>query len=333
MQKQGSVTVISGRRGVGKDTIINMIVSQSSIKRIISCTTRPPREGEIDGLHYHFLEEDTYFDLKKEKFFMDEVLVAGYYYALPFQPIVDAVEKGEDVILNLATGSALVLRSIFPFAKLVFILSPTTEDVMNRIKNSKMDNEAMAKRMKFDPNSEIAIQFYDFKVVNHHKNEHFTAEKILEFIKKDYKNENLREQLLLSIKRKLRMIPEIFVTTSQEKTDELSAILGFNLENIYVDLIEPQGISVLEVSKVKAEEAFIKAGKPALVEDTGLEIEALGGLPGALIKWFMKSIGTVGLIDLLSHKENRKATKNHLNIKLGKRSVCIALMSEQCNIV
>lgn len=238
---------------------------------------------------------------------MDEVRVADHYYALPFQHIVDAVSRGEDVILNLATGSALVLKSIFNFAKLILILSPTTNDVISRIKNSGMDHEAMQKRLKNDPNSEIAIQFYDFKVVNHHKNEHFTAEKILEFIQISNKNENSHEQILLSIKRKIRMIPEVFVTTSDEKTRELSQILGFELEKINVDLIEPQGISVEEVSKVKAEEAFTKAGKPALVEDTGLEIDALGGLPGALIKWFMKSMGTAGILDLLSHKENRKA--------------------------
>ena len=284
-----------------------MIVSRTSFKRVISCTTRPPRVGEIDGVHYHFVSREEYFDLKSQKFFMDEVCVSGQYYALPFQHIVDAVQKGEDVILNLATGSALVLKSIFGFAKLVFILSPTSKDVVNRILNSGMEHEAMQKRLQNDPNSELAAQFYDFKVVNHHKNEHFTTEKILEFVQSEHKNENLHEQLLLSIKRKIRMIPEVFVTTSDEKNRELSAILGFELEKINVDLIEPQGISVEEVSKVKAEEAFSKAGKPALVEDTGLSIDALGGLPGALIKWFMKSMGTAGILDLLSHKENRKA--------------------------
>lgn len=103
------------------------------------------------------------------------------------------------------------------------------------------------------------------------------------------------------------MFPEFFATKNQGKLREVNEILGRDLKQIAVELFEPQGLDVEKVVREKAEDAFHKTGKFVLVEDTSLEFAAWNGLPGALIKWFMESVGKEGILRMLSGEANRKA--------------------------
>jgi XTP/dITP diphosphohydrolase len=98
-----------------------------------------------------------------------------------------------------------------------------------------------------------------------------------------------------------------FVTTNQNKIAEASQILGISVNSLKIDLLEPQGLDVVEISRIKAKDAFEKTGLPVIVEDTGLEINSLNGLPGALIKWFMDSVGNDGIIRMLATYTDRSA--------------------------
>jgi XTP/dITP diphosphohydrolase len=103
------------------------------------------------------------------------------------------------------------------------------------------------------------------------------------------------------------MHPEFFATKNENKLHEVNEILGRNLKQISVDLFEPQGVKVEEVVREKAEDAFHKTGKFVLVEDTSLEFAAWNGLPGALIKWFLDTVGNEGILKMLSGEMSRKA--------------------------
>ncbi len=103
------------------------------------------------------------------------------------------------------------------------------------------------------------------------------------------------------------MYPEFFATKNANKLREVNEILGRSLEQIAVELYEPQGLDVAEVIREKAEDAFHKTGKFVLVEDTALEFLAWNGLPGALIKWFLETVGNEGLLKMLVGVENRRA--------------------------
>lgn len=105
----------------------------------------------------------------------------------------------------------------------------------------------------------------------------------------------------------LYMQPEFFATKNANKLREVNEILGRNIEQIAVELYEPQGLDVAEVIREKAEDAFRKTGKFVLVEDTALEFRAWNGLPGALIKWFLETVGNEGLLKMLTGVENRRA--------------------------
>ncbi len=90
-----------------------------------------------------------------------------------------------------------------------------------------------------------------------------------------------------------------FVTSSRDKHREAQAILGFPLERVDLDLPEWQGLDVLFLAQMKARQAFSQLQRPVLVEDTSLELAALGGFPGPLVKWLLKAAGPQALPKIL----------------------------------
>jgi XTP/dITP diphosphohydrolase len=99
----------------------------------------------------------------------------------------------------------------------------------------------------------------------------------------------------------------IFVTSNAGKVREVEAILGSPVEQLDLDIPEIQSLAVEDVVRQKALTAFAEVGRPVMVEDTGLYLEALGGLPGALVRWFLATIGPQGICDLLPPNFARRA--------------------------
>ena len=102
--------------------------------------------------------------------------------------------------------------------------------------------------------------------------------------------------------------PLAFVTSSEHKHREARAILGVALERVALDLPEPQGLDVVEVARAKARLAFAALGRPVLVEDTALELAALGGFPGPLIRWLLEAAGVAAIPRLLDGFATRAAS-------------------------
>ena len=98
-----------------------------------------------------------------------------------------------------------------------------------------------------------------------------------------------------------------FVTSSEHKHREAQAILGVPLERVSLDLPEPQGLDVVAVARTKARLAFATLRRPVLVEDTALELEALGGFPGPLIRWLLEAAGVAAIPRLLDGFSTRGA--------------------------
>jgi non-canonical purine NTP pyrophosphatase (RdgB/HAM1 family) len=100
----------------------------------------------------------------------------------------------------------------------------------------------------------------------------------------------------------------LFVSSNAGKVREVEAILGFPVEQLALDLPEVQALDVAEVVREKARAAYVHAGQPVLVEDTGLYVDALNGLPGALVRWFLVTIGPEGICRLIPEGVERGAT-------------------------
>ena len=98
-----------------------------------------------------------------------------------------------------------------------------------------------------------------------------------------------------------------FITSNQRKADQLQRHLDFPIDHKKIDLIEIQSLDLEEIVKYKAMEAYKHIESPVLVEDTSLTFEALGRLPGPLIKWFLHELGNEGLCKLLDGFKNRMA--------------------------
>lgn len=106
-----------------------------------------------------------------------------------------------------------------------------------------------------------------------------------------------------------------FVTSSEHKHREAQAILGVALERVALDLPEPQGLNVVAVARTKARLAYERLRRPVLVEDTSLELAALGGFPGPLIRWLLEAAGAAAIPQMLEAFADRSA-----------RARCVALL-------
>ena len=100
----------------------------------------------------------------------------------------------------------------------------------------------------------------------------------------------------------------VFVSSNTGKVREVEAILGVPIEQFDLDLPEIQALDVADVAREKALAAYRHTGRPVFVEDTGLSIAALGGLPGALVRWFLATVGPVGICALIPAGASRAAT-------------------------
>lgn len=308
MKERGTVVVVSGPSGVGKDTIMNIITSRSSFTKFPTYTTRKPRHGEINGLHYHFVNEETFMTLWHRGDLLDHVVITDYHYGLPIEKLGRSLEDGQDIIVHLVTGSALVLKRIIPDAITVFVMPPSQEEILKRMRSRGMTEEQIVHRLRDDPTTVYAARLYDFVVVNHDGEEQESAKRILEFV--THRRDAERGFVLQKTDGYSRihyMYPEFFATKNKNKLREVGEILGRSLEQISIELFEPQGVNVEDVVREKAEDAFQKTGMFVLVEDTSLEFVAWNGLPGALIKWFLETIGNEGILKMLSSETNRAA--------------------------
>ena len=98
------------------------------------------------------------------------------------------------------------------------------------------------------------------------------------------------------------------VTGNPNKAKEIEALIGAPVESASLDIKEVQSLSVAEVAREKALAAYRALGVPVVVDDTGMNIEALGGLPGALVFWFLDTIGPEGILRLMRDSEDRRAS-------------------------
>lgn len=152
--------VISAPSGAGKTTLCERLAAEfDSIVYSVSCTTRKPRIGEIDGMNYHFLDEEEFMRRKENGEFLEYANVHGFWYATPRQGVLQALQSGKDVIMDLdVQGAASVreyLRKVAPNDPLrrvhvdVFIAPPSMEDLQLRLfGRGKDDVEVISRRLE-----------------------------------------------------------------------------------------------------------------------------------------------------------------------------------------
>lgn len=178
------LVVVSGPSGVGKSTIVAELARRRpQVVPIVTATTRARREGEIDGVHYHFLGEDEFQALIDRDGLLEHADNHGHWYGTPVDQVRGILAAGRDAILTISPEGARNVRRLVPDALLVFVMPPTMEDLAERLRSRGSESEASIARRRRDAERWMAeSDDYDYVVVNETDRPEEAAERIWEII-------------------------------------------------------------------------------------------------------------------------------------------------------
>lgn len=164
----GNLFVVSGPSGAGKGTLLSQVIERIPDAWVsVSATTRSPRPGEIEGVHYFFLDTDHFKSLVEQDGFLEWAQVHDNYYGTLKQSVIDHMNAGDQVILEIDVQGALQVRKALPEAHLVFIEPPSLEELERRLRQRGTETEdVISSRMK-TAEVELAQKMeYNVQVVN-----------------------------------------------------------------------------------------------------------------------------------------------------------------------
>jgi guanylate kinase len=164
---KGRLFVVSAPAGTGKTTLVEMLTKEfPCVKASVSFTTRAPRAGEIDGVHYNFIPEPLFEEKIHNGDFLEYANVFGYYYGTTKQSVLDQLDKGFHVILVIDTQGAMQVKKLFD-TTLVFIAPPSRQELEKRLTLRKSDSsEVIAKRLQWAEREMETAKRYDYCLVN-----------------------------------------------------------------------------------------------------------------------------------------------------------------------
>ncbi len=165
--------VISGPSGVGKGTIVKHLQDRykeenKKLYLSISCTTRNPREGEVDGVNYYFITEEEFKEKIKSNDFLEyNQYGTGKYYGTPKSTVLKYLNEGYDVILEIDINGYKQIKANYPDSVGVFIMPPSPKELYNRLKERNTETEDVIKVRLETAKKEIrGRKIYDYIVVN-----------------------------------------------------------------------------------------------------------------------------------------------------------------------
>ncbi len=165
--KRGSLIVISGFSGVGKGTVVKRLVSDFGYNLSVSATTRSPREGEVNGREYYFMDRSEFENLIDYGGFIEWTQYVENYYGTPKKYVEEGLEAGRDIILEIEVMGALNVKEQFPDALLIFISAPSIAELKNRLAGRGTESEeTIIKRLKKATEEAEDMDKYDYVVVN-----------------------------------------------------------------------------------------------------------------------------------------------------------------------
>ena len=168
------LVIISGPSGVGKDTIIDEMHRreraggrENERHYLVTVTTRAPRDGEVDGVDYHFVDREEFIRMWRDRGFLEANEVHGNFYGSPRDPVRQALIAGKDVILKIDVQGAQVVKEQVTEALLIFIIPPSLETLFHRLRSRATETADELEVRQRDAAVELARQDdYDHVVVN-----------------------------------------------------------------------------------------------------------------------------------------------------------------------
>jgi len=160
--------VISGPSGVGKDSVIERMKERGlPIHFVVTTTSRPPREDEIEGEDYYFVSTDEFENMIEQDELFEYALVYEQYKGIPKHRVQEGLESGKDVVLRLDVQGAQTIRSLLSDALLIFISTTDEEELVNRLKSRKTESdESMKLRLETAREEFETLPIFDYYVIN-----------------------------------------------------------------------------------------------------------------------------------------------------------------------
>lgn len=165
---KGLLVVISGPSGCGKDTVISHYAkSYDDIRLSVSATTRRMREGETDGVDYHFVSQEEFQYLIENDGLLEFANYAGNWYGTPKKAVDDWLEEGKTVVLIIEVQGGAKIKGMYPDAVSIFLLPPSIDVLEKRLRGRATDSdESIKKRMEASINEINCAYHYDYVVIN-----------------------------------------------------------------------------------------------------------------------------------------------------------------------
>lgn len=168
MKSSGVLIVLSGPAGVGKGTICsNLVENNENIFLSVSATTRAPRGAEQDGVQYFFKSKDEFENMIANNELLEYASFCENYYGTPKKAVMDRINSGNDVILEIEVQGAFQVKEKFPEAVLVFILPPSFEELKNRLVGRGTETPEVVEKRLTRAHDELKLAAdYDYIIVN-----------------------------------------------------------------------------------------------------------------------------------------------------------------------
>ncbi len=167
-RRRAHVYVISGPSGVGKDSVIELLRPRlPDVHFAVTATTRARRPGEIDGVHYYFLDADDFADKEAQDEFLERATVYGLRYGVPKWGIREALDNNQDVIVKVDVQGAATIREMIPDATFIFIAPESLTALLHRLRSRKTDDpDALMRRFNTATQELTAASTFDYVVFN-----------------------------------------------------------------------------------------------------------------------------------------------------------------------
>jgi guanylate kinase len=166
--RRGLLIVISGPSGVGKDTLIRRLLAlDPNLRYSVSCTTRPPRPGEVDGESYSFLSRDAFQALVAQGAFLEHAAYNGHLYGTLRERVEGMRDRGQDALLKIEVNGAEQVRQKEPGGLFIFVAPPSTEELVRRqVERNSESAQDMAARRAIAEREMAYASRYDHVVTN-----------------------------------------------------------------------------------------------------------------------------------------------------------------------
>ena len=206
---KGLLVVVSGFSGAGKGTLMkNLLAKYNNYALSISCTTRKPREGELDGREYFFKTKEEFEEMISKDELVEYARYVDNYYGTPKEFVRSQLDAGKDVLLEIEIQGALKIKEKFPEAVLVFITPPSGEELKSRLIGRGTESpEVVEKRLQRAVQESEGVEAYDYILINDDIDT--CTEKLHNLIRAQHERAAQHIDIIENVRKDLRRIEDV----------------------------------------------------------------------------------------------------------------------------